>query len=479
MYSMLKKIITEKDLHRQIRLLEQLLNQPQITAKELAQALETTERTIFADLQVIRTQLPPDWQIQTDSNGIQLRAKKEALTNSLWEIFLSQSIVVELLKRLLVKKELAVKPFLRETGVSFETLKRHARKVNQQLTDYQIQIELTTTKAYFSGAESSVRIFYQRLLVPFTHNNYFFEDYAVHESHYFQFLRQIEKADFTAETEEIFGVCWFFINTIRSKAGCPIERISFKETDPLFTVHTTFLKTLYQKEGVYLQQEELFFVFFCYLESWNYNNHFGAKLKTALVQQYQLLAETLADFVADLARITQANLAATALADNLLLLLLKYQESPELSAQFEADYQGINAKRVVASPFYSQNLALLTAQLTDSKARPSYLLHLMTLLQQQALFAVRPETRTFYFLFQGEPAWKAFLEQELADYLGKRIVLKTIEVTELAQLPVAASDLILSNFPLDQAPLPVFYLSTVPTKNELRRLAELTFDTYF
>lgn len=36
MYSMLKKIITEKDIYRQILLLEQLLNHSQLTAKELA-----------------------------------------------------------------------------------------------------------------------------------------------------------------------------------------------------------------------------------------------------------------------------------------------------------------------------------------------------------------------------------------------------------------------------------------------------------
>ena len=34
MYSMLKKIITEKDIYRQILLLEQLLNHSQLTAKE-------------------------------------------------------------------------------------------------------------------------------------------------------------------------------------------------------------------------------------------------------------------------------------------------------------------------------------------------------------------------------------------------------------------------------------------------------------
>ena len=70
MYSMLKRVITEKDLLRQIRLLEQLLNVPQLTAKRLATQIQTTERTVFSDLQYIRSQLPADWSIETDSRGM-------------------------------------------------------------------------------------------------------------------------------------------------------------------------------------------------------------------------------------------------------------------------------------------------------------------------------------------------------------------------------------------------------------------------
>lgn len=73
MYSMLKRVITEKDLLRQIRLLEQLLNVPQLTANRLAAQIQTTERTVFSDLQYIRSQLPADWSIETDSSGIRLR----------------------------------------------------------------------------------------------------------------------------------------------------------------------------------------------------------------------------------------------------------------------------------------------------------------------------------------------------------------------------------------------------------------------
>ncbi|BCA84615.1 hypothetical protein EsVE80_01380 [Enterococcus saigonensis] len=480
MYSLLKKIITEKDLHRQIRLLEHLLQQPQITAKELAWQIHTTERTIFSDLQIMREELPPNWQIKTDSSGISLKRQKDALTNDLWEVFLPHSISVQLIKALLFKPDLAVKPFLRQTGVSFETLKRHTKKMNTALTDYQLQIKLSSTQATFIGTESSIRIFYHRLLIPFTHNNYFFSDYAVHEIHYFDFLNQVTKAQIHAQTEEIFGVCWFFINTIRNKAGCTINQLSY-QADPLFSLYIPLLKELYQKEGVYLQQNELFFAFFCFLESWNYNNQFGHKLQQLIKKEYVRLYQQTTKFVSQLAQKFQLPaLKETLLADNLMLLILKYNESPDLSVQFESDYRLSLPQEETFARLYPENLRLLQQDLfkIDTDKKPIYLLHLITLLQQQAFFSLRPQMRTLYFLFQSEPAWKTFVEQELHDYLGKRIVLQTIEVTDLKTLQFGPKDIIVSNFPLDQAPMPIFYISTMPTKNELRQLAELTFESY-
>ena len=100
MYSLMKKIITEKDIKRQVSLVELLLNHSQITVNELAEVVNTTERTIFSDLQTIKTQLPKGWLINSDQSGIQLKNEQNLLTNELWEIFLTQSISVQLLKEL-------------------------------------------------------------------------------------------------------------------------------------------------------------------------------------------------------------------------------------------------------------------------------------------------------------------------------------------------------------------------------------------
>ena len=51
MYPMMKEIITEKDIRRQILLIEKLLNHSQLTAKEWAKSIHTTERTVFSDKQ--------------------------------------------------------------------------------------------------------------------------------------------------------------------------------------------------------------------------------------------------------------------------------------------------------------------------------------------------------------------------------------------------------------------------------------------
>lgn len=477
MYSMLKKIITEKDIYRQIILLEQLLNHPKLTAKELASKTGTTERTIFSDLQLIRDYLPPNWKLATNSQGIHLVPQKKALTNELWEAFFPHSVSLQLIKQLFFTKNLHVPTFLAETGVSYETLKRQRTKINRQLEPYQIKISLTAQAAQLVGDESAIRIFYHRLLVPFTHNNYFFEEYSIHEEHYFFFLTKSLTQAIRVETEEIFGICWFFINSIRIKAGCRIDQFSYEAKDPLFLLYQTSLTQLYEKEGIYLQEDELFFAFFCFLESWNYNNQFGQEVTDTLNNGYPELLTAAQQIVLEIAaELPSKTLLQTNLSTNLLLLLLKYAESPNLSQQFQLEYQDLLVQRKADYPLLTEKSLKLFNELQQFSVieDTTYFVNLFTLLSQQAIFSVQPQRLTIFFVFQSEPAWKVFLQQELADFLGKRVQLIPLEVTQLQEPNVKTGTLILSNIPLDMPPIPVFYLSTNPTKNELSQLAELT-----
>ncbi|WP_251867168.1 helix-turn-helix domain-containing protein [Enterococcus malodoratus] len=481
MYSMLKKIITEKDIYRQILLLEQLLNHSQLTAKELAEKIGTTERTIFSDLQLIRDYLPEQWELDSDKSGIRLISQDNSFTNDIWEAFLPHSVSLQLVKKLLFTKELNVPRFLDETGVSYETLKRQRTKINRQIQPFKIKIRLTSTQAHLVGEESAIRIFFHRLLLPFTHNNYFFEDYSIHEEHYLRFLMKELTEDLFADTEQIFGICWFFINSIRIKAGCPIDDFSFELNDPLFVLYAPLLKELYEKEGVYLQDEEIFFAFFCFLESWNYNNPLGKKVSDVLSEDYPLLREKAQQTVQEIAEeLHLESLLQTNLSTNLLLLLLKYAESPALSKQFQLEYQELLLQRNEKYAVLAEKSTALFNSLPQFSTigDTTYFVNLFSLLSQQSIFSIQPHTKTVFFIFQSEPAWKTFLQQELADLLGKRVNLVSLEVSQLRAEIIQTGDLILSNIPLDSAPLPVVYLSTIPTKNELSQLTELTSHSY-
>lgn len=481
MYSMLKKIITEKDIHRQILLLEQLLNHSQLTAKELAKNIDTTERTVFSDLQLIRGYLPEYWTLDSDKNGIRLNLQENSLTNDIWKSFLPHSASLQLVKKLFFSKEINVPRFLEETGISYETLKRHRTKINRQLQPFHIKIRLTTTQASLVGAESAIRIFYHRLLLPFTHNNYFFEDYSIHEEHYLHFLTKKITTDLSVDTEQIFGICWFFINTIRIKAGCSIDDFNFDAEDPLFSLYAPLLQELYEKEGVYLKDKEIFFAFFCFLESWNYNHPLGKKVSTVLNEDYPLLQEKAQQTVEDIAQEMGLQLLLqTNLATNLLLLLLKYAESPALSKQFQLEYQELLLKKNEEYTILTEKGRELFLSLPQfsTVGDMDYFVNLFSLLSQQAIFTIRPYKKTVFFIFQSEPAWKTFLQQELADLLGKRIKLIPLEVSQLQSETLQAGDLIISNIPLNSPPLPVAYISSIPTKNELDQLTEFTSHSY-
>lgn len=365
--------------------------------------------------------------------------------------------------------------------MSYETLKRQRTKINRQLQPFNIKIRLTSTSAYLTGEESAIRIFYHRLLVPFTHNNYFFEDYSIHEEHYLFFLTKDLKEELTVDTEQIFGICWFFINSIRIKAGCPIDNFAFDANDPLFSLYGPLLKRLYEKEGVYLRDEEIFFAFFCFLESWNYNNFLGNRVSEVLKTEYSELREKAEQTVQEIAdELTLKSLLQTNLSTNILLLLLKYAESPTLSRQFQLEYQELLVQRNEEYTILSEKSTLLFNSLPQFSTigDQTYFINLFSLLSQQAIFMIQPHMRTVFFVFQGEPAWKAFLQQELDDLLGKRINLIPLEPSQLEGLRVHSGDMILSNIPLDSTPLPVLYISTMPTKNELSQLTELTSRSY-
>ncbi len=286
----------------------------------------------------------------------------------------------------------------------------------------------------------------------------------------------------TVDTEQVFGICWFFINSIRIKAGCRIDDFSYDSNDSLFKLYAPLLQQLYKKEGIYLQGSDIFFAFFCFLESWNYDNRLGSQVAKILINDYLFLLEHAQQTVQEIADELQLpQLLTTNLTENLLLLLLKYAESPALSQQFQLEYQELLIQHNEGYPSLNDTGKKLFKRLPQFSTieDTTYFVNLFLLLSRQAISSIRSDAKLVYFIFQSEPAWKCFLFQELTDFLGKRVKLVPIEISQLSDSEIEKGDLLVSNIPVDSVKLPVFYLSTTPTKNELNQLIELTSTSYF
>lgn len=483
MYSLAKELITEKDLRRQISILEILMEKQQSTAKEIAQSIGSSERTIFNDIHSIRMLLPEGWRIESEGNtGLILHSDNHQPISKVWEHFMKMSLGIQLAKALLYRKKIHTHSFVTEFGASYETLRRHVIKLNQQLEKYNLTIQLNHSSIQWTGEEINIRVFYQRLLVPFTHNNFFFENYPVHQVNYIRFIQRLNKKKVQVMTEEIFGTCWFFINAIRIKAGCSINHFIFNEKDPLFNLYREDLNGLYAMEGIILKREEEFFSFFCYLESWNYNNHWPEKLSLMFSQEYYEMNERCKRVVARIGEaIGQPKLCTSNLSENLFLFFLKYHESKQLSDIFSESQE-------ILSIGYDRFLDLFNyvfeeiqnSDLLRNMPLSDYIVNTATLLIQEAIMKVNPPKINAYFIFQGEPAWKSFLLKELADLLGSRVQLIDASLSQLRENKLGAKDIIISNYPIEISfSQEIFYISLIPSKKELQMIKENINQMYF
>ncbi len=101
-----------------------------------------------------------------------------------------------------------------------------------------------------------------------------------------------------------------------------------------------------------------------------------------------------------------------------------------------------------------------------------------TLLIQQAILQINPIRAKGYFVFQGEPAWKAYLLQELNDFLGARILLSAIEPGQLEALAEIEVDFYSLKFPFRGSICSSFLLIDGTNENELNQVTELI-QTYY
>lgn len=482
MYQFAQSLIIEKDIARKVSILEFLTNSETVTVKEIADQIGFSARTISTDIQSLRDSLPQGWQIDSLGNsGIVLKRQADVPISSLWEELVEQSISFQLLKLLFRGHKLTSGAVATKLGTSTESLRRLITFLNKELRPYQLKIS-TKGKVTLVGSEADIRIFYHRLLLPFTHANFFFDDYPIHESFYHQFLKELDRDQLAPSLENIWGICWYFINTIRIKANCRIDIEQVDMSDPLFKLFAPYLTQLYQREGIYLDGEEGFFAFYCFIESWNFSEVPPVKTEDFIRRHYQDLQQSCDAIVHQLSNDLAVDLNKTFFAKNLLLLFLKYTESTSLSEKFVlahlevlnygkqnyANYWQLLAKHLADSPFY------------QSLVYPDHFISSAVLLLAEAISQEVSARRHVYFSYQGEPAWKAYLANELDAIFGGRLSLVSIEIEELLGCDLDEEDVVVSNHPIEEnIPNKVFYISTIPTKKEINSIKEHFAYLYF
>lgn len=475
MYALAKQLIVEKDLQRKITILENLISHPILTTGELAKRVGVSQRTIFNDLQDLRLELPEEWLIEADGNtGVYLKAKKATRISDVWEFYMKESLTMQVLKQLLVRQTIRLTDFLAKYGVSAATLKRQIKKMNQVLKPFQLKIEQTSTDIYWVGEETAIRIFYHRLLLPFTYDHFFFEEHVVNKENYLFFLRRLERSKRQVDTEIDFGVCWFFINTVRIKSNCKIEQVVHVE-DALFVVYQEEIRKLYLSEGISLKEDELFFAFFCFLESWNFS--LPKSVKQLVKTEYQFRFSEVKQF---LMNVTQDERLANdeQLIEECVLFLIKYYESASLADKFLLEYAEVLS---ITRTYYRQlvekvSLVIDAGYLLGEDSVSEAMINSLVLLIQTAKMKKQLEQVSCYFIYQGEPLWKHFLLQELRDLVGSRVVLVEKTSAELKDSNLIPGDFILSNvsLPLDEfdEQIPTFFISTLPSHQELAEVKE-------
>lgn len=470
MFKLVKELIIEKDLHRKIIMIEHLLNHSQLTAKKLAAITKSSQRTVFNDLQSLRLDLPAEWTLEAvGNNGMKLTSSGKAEVNQLWLHYMDQSLGVQFVKQLLSKQTITAEEQAFEWGVSEASLKRGLNELNKRLASHHLRITLASGNIFWEGDELQIRMFYHRLLMPFTHEKFFAEEYHMHQAHYKGFLRRLERQELAPASEEIFGICWFYIICLRNKANCFLENLTYDTKGPLLQMFLPEIQHLYQLEGLNLSMDEAFFAFFCFLESWSYPFLPPEKLLYLIETHYKSTQQNCLEMVGKIEEHTHTTQDGNSfLIPNLQLFLLKYKESQKLSETFTLEYPEIIESARYRFRKVLQWLEPIWLDVFQAKIDLNLLIS-VALIVQIDLYSVRP-LATVYLCYQGEPVWKHFLTREIQDLVGRRVDFHTLDYSEMDK--VGPDDYLITNMPILShiSPKQIFPISFVPKNNEIMQI---------
>ena len=165
--------------------------------------------------------------LQIDTrNGIRLN-RNETNLNDLLEKIYREDLVYENFRLLILNRSFTTENFCREHEVSFSTLRRIVRRMNDAVEPYQISIK-AGLKISISGKESQIRMLYFMFLF-YIHRGIMSVDW-VEPEHYLKLAKLVYEAFYIDEEQTELFALWLFINQYSDNHGYYLEENLFEES---------------------------------------------------------------------------------------------------------------------------------------------------------------------------------------------------------------------------------------------------------
>lgn len=205
-----------------------------VTSKELKHHLNNmvTEQTILKYLRDVRKIITKDYStnklsLQIDTrNGIRLN-RNETNLNDLLEKIYREDLVYEIFRLLILNRSFTTENFCIDHEVSFSTLRRIVRRINDAVEPYQISIK-AGLQISISGKESQIRMIYFMFLF-YIHRGIMSVDW-VEPEHYIKLAKLVYEAFYIDEEQPDLFALWLFINHYSNNNGNYLEENLFEES---------------------------------------------------------------------------------------------------------------------------------------------------------------------------------------------------------------------------------------------------------
>ncbi|MPQ23201.1 helix-turn-helix domain-containing protein [Carnobacterium divergens] len=480
----IEKLIIEKDIRRQLTIL-QLLESGKVglTYGGIAIELECSKRTVLNDIEKIRGLLPFGWEIETTrKRGIYLKKCPYEPMSMLYEKVLNQSPMVEILKGLLVNKKCSINEWAEILHIGEDTTKKYFKKLNTILTEFDLAIH--PSQLIIEGNEINIRYFYSRLLFSSSEIMSLRDETNKNFKLFQEFFESIlEEQRFQID----LALSWSYIIARRLDSKLEIddqsnlylslfyEEALVKHEEPL----KKLIIRLESENNVHLSKEEQNFLFVILLE---------ASLSSEVVVDYHYsffnngtieMLESCMEFATSVCQKLGLNGIEKVYGEHCYLLLNTKVVLGKVSKLLQKTEEGISEEIAVSYREWVEVIKkdsfLLPKELLGEIPYYSDVMIELTLLMIACQSQHQRDKRLVVLALNSYPIWLQFVRENLEINLNRSIELVDYcdKPSAIDEIILLQPDLVITNQNLDfPNDLSCIWVSKVPSFTEMKQVIE-------